>query len=61
MTRERRGSDRPIKRLRQLEARLDVLLHDSQELRNVDTASLTSWPAVHGPDRPPKTSRPPRK
>lgn len=44
--RERRGVDRPIKRLRQLLARLDVLLAESQALRNTDALDRLTWPAL---------------
>lgn len=61
MTRERRSSDRAIKRLRQLQARLDVLLHESHELRNIDTDELTAWPTVTVHEDSLEDSRLPRK
>jgi hypothetical protein len=48
--RERRSLDRPIKRLRQLQARLDALLHESQALRNTSSMQWVQWPTVPNPD-----------
>lgn len=49
-TKERRSIDRPIKRLRQLQARLDVLLHESQALRSADAIDSLKWPVILEPD-----------
>jgi hypothetical protein len=46
--RERRSKERPIKRMRQLLARLDVLLHESHMLRNSSVLESAAWPAVDG-------------
>lgn len=42
MERERRQQDRPVKRLRQLQSRLDVVLRDSKELRGISEAAGSS-------------------
>lgn len=61
MTRDRRNGDRTIERLRQLRDRLDALLHESQELRNIDTEELTTWPTVRDHEDAPEDPRPPGK
>jgi type II secretory pathway component PulM len=46
VARERRELDRPLKRIRQLQSRLETLLRDARELRSESIAHTNSVAAV---------------